>query len=214
MLREEYIMDKEQGEEREVQIAKVPQAREYLPGGEAMNAVNSKDRVALYVRVSTQEQATEGVSLEAQLAALRTYARLQGWQIAGEYVDAGYSGGSDERPSLQRLLSDARKGKCTIIAVAKLDRFFRNLRIMLNCLHELEGLGIKFVATQESLDTATPYGRFAVQIMGVIAEFETGTYRRAGKGWAPLPHQSGPLAVRQDPLRLPVAAQRAEMGGR
>ncbi len=167
-------MDKEQGEEREVQIAKVAQAREYLPGGEAMNAVNSKDRVALYVRVSTQEQATEGVSIEAQLAALRTYARLQGWQIAGEYVDAGYSGGSDERPSLQRLLSDARKGKFNIIAVAKLDRFFRNLRIMLNCLHEMEGLGIKFVATQEGLDTATPYGRFAVQIMGVIAEFERG----------------------------------------
>jgi site-specific DNA recombinase len=139
-----------------------------------MKDSNTKDMVALYVRVSSQEQAAEGVSIEAQLAALRTYARLQGWQIAGEYVDAGYSGGSDERPSLQRLFSDARKGKFNIIAVARLDRFFRDLRIMLNRLHELEGVGIKFVATQESLDTATPYGRFAVQIMGVIAEFERG----------------------------------------
>lgn len=58
--------------------------------------------------------------------------------------------------------------------MAKLDRFFRNLRIMLNRLHELEGIGVKFVATQEGLDTATTYGKFAVQIMGVIAEFERG----------------------------------------
>jgi site-specific DNA recombinase len=133
-----------------------------------------QEMVALYVRVSTAEQATEGVSIDAQLAALRTYAKLQRWQITGEYVDAGYSGGSDERPSLQRLLSDARKGKFNIIAVAKLDRFFRNLRVMLNCLHEMEGLGIKFIATQEGLDTSTPYGKFAVQIMGTISEFERG----------------------------------------
>jgi len=139
-----------------------------------MKDSNTKDTVGVYCRVSTQEQASEGVSIDAQLAALRTYARLQGWEIVGEYVDAGYSGGSDERPSLQRLLSDARKGKFNIIAVAKLDRFFRNLRIMLNCLHELEQLGIKFVATQEGLDTSSPYGKFTVQIMGVIAEFERG----------------------------------------
>ena len=139
-----------------------------------MKDSNIKDTVGLYCRVSTQEQAAEGVSIEVQLAALRTYARLQGWQIAGEYVDAGYSGGVEERPSLQRLFSDARKGQFTTITVARLDRFFRNLRVVLNRLHELEGLGIKFVATQEGLDTATPYGKFAVQIMGVIAEFERG----------------------------------------
>jgi site-specific DNA recombinase len=139
-----------------------------------MKDSNTKDTVGVYCRVSTQEQASEGVSIDAQLAALRTYARLQGWQIAGEYVDAGYSGGVEERPSLQRLLSDARKGKFNIIAVAKLDRFFRNLRVMLNCLHELEQLGVKFVATQEGLDTSSPYGNFAVQMMGVIAEFERG----------------------------------------
>lgn len=139
-----------------------------------MKESSTKDRVALYTRVSTQEQATEGVSVEAQLAALRTYVKAQGWQIDEEYVDAGYSGGTDERPSLQRLFSDARKGKFTIVAVAKLDRFFRNLRLLLNHLYSLEQLGVKFVATQEMLDTSTPYGKFALQIMGVIAEFERG----------------------------------------
>ena len=58
--------------------------------------------------------------------------------------------------------------------MSKLDRFFRNLRLLLNHLHGLEHVGIKFVATQEMLDTSTPYGKFAMQIMGVIAEFERG----------------------------------------
>lgn len=61
-----------------------------------------------------------------------------------------------------------------IIAVCKLDRFFRNLRLLLNHLHSLEQLGIKFISTQEGLDTSTPYGKFALQMMGVIAEFERG----------------------------------------
>jgi len=64
------------------------------------------------------------------------------------------------------------RGCFDIIAVCKLDRFFRNLRLLLNYLHDLEQLRVKFVSTQEGLDTSTPYGKFAVQIMGVIAEFE------------------------------------------
>ena len=137
-----------------------------------MNTTSTK--VRLYARVSTQEQAVEGVSIEAQLAHLKAYAVSQNWQITGEDVDGGYSGGSDDRPGLRHLLIDARKGEFSVIAVAKLDRFFRNLRLLLNYLHEFEQLGIKFVSTQEMLDTSTPYGKFAVQIMGVIAEFERG----------------------------------------
>jgi len=136
--------------------------------------MGTQNRVALYARVSSQEQAIEGVSIEAQMSALRSYAQSQGWEVAGEYIDAGYGGGTDDRPSLKRLLLDARKRNFSIIAVAKLDRYSRNLRLLLNNLYELEQLGIKFVATQESLDTSTPYGKFAIQIMGVIAEFERG----------------------------------------
>jgi site-specific DNA recombinase len=106
------------------------------------------------------------------LAALRTYAKSQGWEVVDEYIDAGYSGGTDDRPALKRLLIDAGQRQFNIIAVCKLDRFFRNLRLLLNHLHHLEQLGIKFISTQEGLDTSTPYGKFAIQIMGVIAEFE------------------------------------------
>jgi len=134
----------------------------------------AKQKVAIYARVSSQEQAVEGVSIEAQIAALKAYAKSQDWEIADQYIDAGYSGGTDERPAMRRLLSDAGLDKFQIIAVCKLDRFFRNLRLLLNHLYSLEQIGIKFVATQEGLDTTNAYGKFAVQIMGVIAEFERG----------------------------------------
>jgi len=133
-----------------------------------------QQRVGVYVRVSSQEQAVEGVSIDAQIAALKANAKIQGWEIVDEYIDGGYSGGTDERPALKRLLADAKQKRFDIIAVCKLDRFFRNLRLLLNHLHGLEQLGIKFVSTQEGLDTSTPYGKFAVQMMGVIAEFERG----------------------------------------
>ena len=133
---------------------------------------NSKLRVAIYARVSTEEQAKEGVSIDAQLASLRAYANLQGWEISGEHVDPGVSGATDDRPGFKHLLMDARKHRFDIIAVSKLDRFFRNLRLLLNYIHEFDELGIKFVSISESLDTSTPFGKFAVQIMGVIAEFE------------------------------------------
>ncbi|GAI31217.1 unnamed protein product [marine sediment metagenome] len=135
---------------------------------------NNQQKAAVYARVSSQEQAVEGVSLDAQVAALQAYAKSQGWEIVDEYIDGGYSGGTDERPALKRLLVDAKQHRFNILAVCKLDRFFRNLRLLLNHLHGLEQLGIKFVSTQEGLDTSTPYGNFAVQIMGVIAEFERG----------------------------------------
>ena len=133
-----------------------------------------KQRVAIYSRVSTQEQVTEGVSIEAQVSALQAYAKSQNWEVVEEYIDGGYSGATDERPALKRLLTDASQHRFNIIAVCKLDRFFRNLRLLLNHLHSLEQQGIKFVSTQEGLDTSTPNGKFTVQMMGVIAEFERG----------------------------------------
>jgi DNA invertase Pin-like site-specific DNA recombinase len=131
-------------------------------------------RVALYTRVSTSEQATEGNSLDAQLAALRTYAKLHNWEIWEEYVDGGFGGGTDERPALQRLMHDAIEKKFDILIVAKLDRFFRNLKHLVNYISQLDSLGIGFISTQEGLDTSNPMGKFTLNILGVIAEFERG----------------------------------------
>jgi len=131
-------------------------------------------KVAVYSRVSSQEQATEGVSIEAQVAALKAYAKSQKWEIFHEYIDAGYSGGTDDRPALKRLMIDAGQRRFDIIAVCKLDRFFCNLRLLLNHLHNIEKLGIRFVSIQEGIDTSNHYGSFITQFMGIIAEFERG----------------------------------------
>ena len=69
----------------------------------------TKPRVAVYALVSTEEQAKEGVSIDTQLSALRKYADSMGWEIAGEYVDPGVSGATDDRPRFSRLMMDARK---------------------------------------------------------------------------------------------------------
>ena len=99
--------------------------------------MDTKPRVAIYARVSSQEQVAEGVSIKAQGATLKAYAKSQGWEVAEEYIDGGYSGGTDERPALKRLLADASQRRFNIIAVCKLDRFFRNLRLLLNYRHML-----------------------------------------------------------------------------
>ena len=135
---------------------------------------NQKRRVAIYARVSSQEQATDGVSIDAQLALLRAHIEARGWDIFDEYVDPGYSGGTDERPALQRLIIDAKQRQFNIIVVSKLDRFFRSLRLLLNYLHDFEQFGISVVSVQEMLDTSSQNGKFAIQMMGVIAEFERG----------------------------------------
>jgi len=133
--------------------------------------------VALYARVSTDEQAQEGVSIDAQLKALRAWGKLKGWQIAGEYVDEGYSGTTDNRPNFQRLMLDAKRGQCNVVAVAKLDRFMRNTRLFHKVIYDLEGLGVAFVSIQEGINTldssGTVTGHLFLNILAAFAEFES-----------------------------------------
>lgn len=90
------------------------------------NNVMKKEIVALYVRVSTQEQAREGYSIEEQKDKLIKYAEAHDWIIYNTYVDAGYSGGNLDRPSIKRLLDDADGNKFSKVVVYKLDRISRS----------------------------------------------------------------------------------------
>lgn len=133
--------------------------------------------VALYTRVSTDEQAEEGTSLEVQREFLENYARLQGYGVyypePGKiYEDDGYSGYNTERPALKRMLADARKKKFDMILVHKIDRFSRNLREMLNTIHELEMIDVAFKSASEFYDTTKSEGKFMFQQLGCFAEFE------------------------------------------
>jgi DNA invertase Pin-like site-specific DNA recombinase len=131
-----------------------------------MNAVM---KVALYARVSTMNGHQDP---ETQLAALREYCKQRGWDVVGEYVDRGISGTKESRPSLNRLMLDAKRRKFEAVLVWKLDRFGRSLRHLVNALAEFEALGIAFVSMTDSLDMTTPQGRLMFGIISAMTEFE------------------------------------------
>jgi site-specific DNA recombinase len=130
-------------------------------------------KVGLYLRVSSQEQAKHGISLADQQQRLESWAHMEGWEIAGIYSDEGYSGGTDNRPELQRLLQDAKSGAFNLVAVTKLDRFFRNIRLTLNYIHELETSAVSFVAHDDNIDTRQPgMAKILLNMLASMAEFE------------------------------------------
>jgi len=102
--------------------------------------VNNADhiiRVAVYTRVSTQEQAEKGTSLDVQDSQLKAFCQAQGWAITNSYTDAGLSGKNDERPGLKQMLADAKFNLFEKIVVFKLDRLARNLRLLLSTESQL-----------------------------------------------------------------------------
>ncbi len=137
--------------------------------------MNTSKRVALYARVSTKGM---GQDPEGQLIGLREYAARRGWDVAGEYVDNGFSGAkTSTRPALQQLWKDARQRKFDVVAVWKLDRFGRSLRDLVNSLDEFRSLGIEFVSMTEAIDFGSNLGAVMFALIGAMAEFERNLIR-------------------------------------
>src|SRR3990167_2216192 len=99
---------------------------------------------AIYVRVSTEEQAREGISISAQKDRCAKFCEAKGWQVGKTYEDAGFSAGSTNRPAFKRLLEDVKQGKFTNLVVYKVDRFSRNLKDLVLVLDELKQSGVNF----------------------------------------------------------------------
>lgn len=135
--------------------------------------MNEKTLVGLYIRVSTQEQASEGYSIEEQKERLTKYADAQGWTVYRLYSDPGFSGGSIERPGLKTLITDVAAGKLDKVAVYKLDRMSRSQK---DTLYLIEDVfipnGVDFVSMTENFDTGTPLGRAMIGILSVFAQLE------------------------------------------
>jgi DNA invertase Pin-like site-specific DNA recombinase len=126
-------------------------------------------RAAIYARVSTT---SHGQDPTVQPRELEEYCRRRGWEIAGEYVDAGVSGSKERRPQLDRLMADCRRRRLDAVVVYRYDRFARSLRHLVNALEEFRALGIEFISLHEGVDTSTPNGRLVFGIFASIAEFE------------------------------------------
>ncbi|MDD2731309.1 MAG: recombinase family protein, partial [Candidatus Portnoybacteria bacterium] len=129
-------------------------------------------KVALYTRVSTEDQAREGTSLEVQKEFLISYAKREALEIFDTYVDDGYSGYSDKRSALSRLMRDAQLKKFGIVLCYKIDRFARNNQLLLNLVMHLNDMGIGFKSATESFDTVTAAGKMALSMLGTVAQFE------------------------------------------
>jgi DNA invertase Pin-like site-specific DNA recombinase len=124
-------------------------------------------KASIYARVSTSDQ-----HVETQLYQLRELAARRGFEIVHEYTDVGVSGSRARRPGLDAMLSDAHRGKFSIVLVAAFDRVARSVRHFLTVVDELNDLGIEFVSARENIDTSGPMGRMFVTIIGCIAELE------------------------------------------
>ena len=129
--------------------------------------------VALYLRVSTEEQAKEGTSIKTQEEFLWAWAKLEGLEVYRVYSDPGYSGSSEDRPDYQQMLRDAEAGLFQGVAVNKLDRFMRDARLLLNAIEVLDENGVAFIAVKEGVDTRERgAGRLILTILAAIAEWE------------------------------------------
>jgi site-specific DNA recombinase len=129
-------------------------------------------KFAIYIRVSTEDQAKEGYSLEVQREHLESFAKREGLEIFKLYQDDGISGYSTERPALKELLGDAKDKKFDLVLVYKIDRFSRNLKDLLNLVDELSSCGVGFKSATEPFDTTTSSGKLMFQHLGSFAEFE------------------------------------------
>ena len=136
----------------------------------------SPERVALYARVSTEDQA-ERQTIQAQLRFLHDYCKLYDLPIAGQFEDDGISGTVplSSRPQGMRLLEAASAHAFSTVLIYRLDRLGRKLSVILDAHEELERQGVDVRSGTEPIDTSTPVGRFIFQLLGSIAELEKAT---------------------------------------
>ena len=139
-------------------------------------AVQTLMRYALYVRVSTEDQA-DAKTIDAQIDFLTRHCELHELPIAGIYRDDGVSGTLPlrDRPDGRRLLADAEDGAFQVVLVFKLDRLARKLRVLLVAHDELEAVGVAMQSVTEPYETTTPVGRLVFQLLGSLAEFDRAT---------------------------------------
>ncbi len=181
--------------------------------------VQANRRTVAYVRVSTEEQATTGVSLAAQDARIRAYALAMDFEVSEVIQDAGASAKTLQRPGIAVLLDAVRAGDVERVIILKLDRITRSTRDLAELLDTFAKADAALVSVSESLDTKSAAGRLVVNMLGVVAQWEreaigerTGTalthkratsqsysptpfgYRRDGNTLVPVPEEQEALA--------------------
>ena len=133
-----------------------------------------KAKVYTYTRVSTAMQ-TDGYSLDAQKSRMKAYADFNGFEIVGEYEDAGKSGKSIEgRIAFNQMLEDIKCGKDDIsfVMVFKLSRFGRNAADVLSTLQIMQDFGVNLICVEDGIDSSKDAGKLMISVLSAVAEIE------------------------------------------
>jgi site-specific DNA recombinase len=152
-----------------------------MPSSEATNGQTGSEleRVALYLRVSSEEQVDAG-TIQTQREFLDNYVDFYGQTVVDAYADEGVSGtvGLHERPGGRRLLEDAKARRFDTVLLYRLDRIGRKLLVVVDAHDRLEEVGVALKSATEPIDTSTPAGRMYLQILASFSEFERETIRQ------------------------------------
>jgi DNA invertase Pin-like site-specific DNA recombinase len=131
--------------------------------------MEKRTRVGLYARVSTKDQ-----HCSQQLQEIRAYVEARGWEVAGEFVDRGLSGAKNSRPAMNRLMDAARRRQIDAVICSKMDRWGRSMPHFVSTVQELRGLGVRFIAVSQGIDTdeSNPAARLMLNMLAAFSEFE------------------------------------------
>ena len=129
----------------------------------------NKVRAASYCRISTLNH---GQDITNQLEPIRQFCQARGFELLAEYSDEGISGATERRKGLDSLLLDARKGKFKTVVVVEISRLARDVRHLLNLLHELNEIGVSVVSIREGIDFNSTMGKAMVSMIGILMQVE------------------------------------------
>lgn len=130
------------------------------------------NKVGIYCRVSTQDQAREGFSLEEQEERLRALCKYKGYEIVDVYIDAGISAKDTNRPEFQRMMNDVKAKKINRILSLKLDRCTRSIMDLEHLVTFLEENDCSLECAYEEINTSNANGRFFVRMLTILAQLE------------------------------------------
>ena len=125
-----------------------------------------------YIRVSTEEQAKEGVSLANQRKRIEAFCVAKEWTLERIYADEGVSGATLKRDSIQMLISDCRRDKFDVVVIYKLDRLTRSVKDLGFLIELFDKSSVAFSSVSDNFDTTTANGKLVLHILGSVAQWE------------------------------------------
>ncbi len=125
-----------------------------------------------YIRVSTEEQVREGVSLDNQRKRIELFCGAKEWELSNIYADEGISGSNLKRPGIQELISNCKKDTFDVVVIYKLDRLTRSIGDLDYLIKWFDKSNVAFSSVSDNFDTTTANGKLMLHILGSAAEWE------------------------------------------